>query len=440
MTTPQQTPATRRFGLSNIFLIIGLSILLCGEAWCGYNLHALSSQRKQIKEDYSTINNITFGIFSVDQWRDKMAAVVNSQVHDFNITPQQRQQLLKQVEQQLHSLVDKTIVTINKPQTTIVGKLKKFALKKFVDSGQVQALVPSFAKTIINKVTSPASKKRLKGIVTGKITQLEKETYDSTETASIGVTSYMYHKYHVADADQFDRQISAQVASIRTLSFEYLFGMFGVILLVLAIWWLVRNQYHLKATLYVMSLLFAFILITVGVTTSIIEVDARINTLNFMLMGQKVAFNNQVLFFQSKSISGIVEVLVQQSKPDAVLVGILILVFIIIFPVLRLVFTGVHMLARKGFAENKVVKYFTFQSGHWAMADVMVVGVLMTYIGLNGILKSQLSNLNIHNSLLTTTTENITSLQPGYIVFVIFVLFSLVLTTIVKRITPYDPS
>ena len=440
MTTPQQTPATRRFGLSNIFLIIGLSILLCGEAWCGYNLHALSSQRKQIKEDYSTINNITFGIFSVDQWRDKMAAVVNSQVHDFNITPQQRQQLLKQVEQQLHSLVDKTIVTINKPQTTIVGKLKKFALKKFVDSGQVQALVPSFAKTIINKVTSPASKKRLKGIVTGKITQLEKETYDSTETASIGVTSYMYHKYHVADADQFDRQISAQVASIRTLSFEYLFGMFGVILLVLAIWWLVRNQYHLKATLYVMSLLFAFILITVGVTTSIIEVDARIKTLNFMLMGQKVAFNNQVLFFQSKSISGIVEVLVQQSKPDAVLVGILILVFIIIFPVLRLVFTGVHMLARKGFAENKVVKYFTFQSGHWAMADVMVVGVLMTYIGLNGILKSQLSNLNIHNSLLTTTTENITSLQPGYIVFVIFVLFSLVLTTIVKRITPYDPS
>jgi len=178
----------------------------------------------------------------------------------------------------------------------------------------------------------------------------------------------------------------------------------------------------------------------VGVTTSIIEVDARIKTLNFMLMGQKVAFNNQVLFFQSKSISGIVEVLVQQSKPDAVLVGILILVFIIIFPVLRLVFTGVHMLARKGFAENKVVKYFTFQSGHWAMADVMVVGVLMTYIGLNGILKSQLSNLNIHNSLLTTTTENITSLQPGYIVFVIFVLFSLVLTTIVKRITPYDPS
>jgi len=438
LTTHQQTPEARRFGLSNILLILGVSILLCGEAWCGYNLHALSSQRKQIKEDYSTINNITFGIFSVDQWRDKMAAVVNSQVHDFNITPQQKQQLLTQVEQQLHNVVDKTIVTINKPQTTIVGKLKKFAFKKFVDSGQVQALVPSFAKTIINKVTSPASKKRIKGIVTSKITQLEKETYDSTGTASTAVTSYMYHKYHVSDAEQFDKQINGQIAVIRKLSFEYLFGMLGIILLVLAVWWIIRNQYHLKATLYVMSLLFAFILITVGVTTSIIEVDARIKTLNFMLMGQKVAFNNQVLFFQSKSISGIVSTLVQQPKPDAVLVGILILVFIVVFPVLRLVFTGVHILARKDFAENKVVKYFTFQSGHWTMADVMVVGILMTYIGLNGILQSQLSNLNIHNSLLTTTTDNITSLQPGYMVFVIFVLFSLVLTTILKRITPYD--
>ena len=38
------------------------------------------------------------------------------------------------------------------------------------------------------------------------------------------------------------------------------------------------------------------------------------------------------------------------------------------------------------------------------MADVMVIGILMTYIGLNGILESQLADLNIHNSLLTSIT------------------------------------
>jgi hypothetical protein len=438
LTTHQQKPVSKQFGVPNIMLILGLSILLLGEIYCGYRLQALAGQRKQIKEDYSTINNITFGLFSIDQWRDKIAAVVNSQVNDFDITPQQKKALQIEVEQQLHGLISKTVATFNKPQTSLGGKLKKFAFNKLIDTNEIQAQVPSFAKTIVDKVNSPASKGRLKDIATGKLHQLEKETFDSTANASTSLTGYMYHKYHVSNADEFNKQINSRVAVIRTISFKYLFALMGCILIVLGVWWLLRNQVHLKATLYVISLLFAFVLIIVGITTSIIEVDARMQTLNFMLMGQKVTFDNQVLFFQSKSILGIVDTLIKQPKADAILVGLLILVFIIIFPVLRLIFTGVHILTRKKYAENKVVKYFAFQSGKWSMADVMVVGVLMTYIGLNGILQSQLSNLNIHNSFLTTITENSTSLQPGYFIFVAFVLYSLVLTTIIKRITPYD--
>jgi uncharacterized paraquat-inducible protein A len=121
-----------------------------------------------------------------------------------------------------------------------------------------------------------------------------------------------------------------------------------------------------------------------------------------------------------------------------VLVGILILIFVIILPLLRLIAKGIHILSPKKIAENNVVRYLTFESNKWDMADVMVVGILMTYIGLNGILKSQLSNLNIHNSVLTTTTVNNTSLQPGYIIFVGYVVFALLLSYILKRITPYN--
>ena len=154
-----------------------------------------------------------------------------------------------------------------------------------------------------------------------------------------------------------------------------------------------------------------------------------------MLLGEKVAFENQVLFFQSKSIFNIVEVLVNQPKPDAVLVGILIFVFVIVLPVLKLVATGIHVLSTKEIAENKVVKYFAYESGKWDMADVMVVGILMTYIGLNGILESQLSNLNIKNSFLTATTINYTSLQPGYFIFAGYVIYEIVLFAILKRLS-----
>jgi len=169
-----------------------------------------------------------------------------------------------------------------------------------------------------------------------------------------------------------------------------------------------------------------------------IEVDARIKTLNFTLLGEKVVFENQVLFFQSKSILDVVKVLVSQPKADSVLVGILILVFSIVFPCSKLIATGIHLLSKRKIAENKFIKYFAFKSGKWSMADVMVIAILMTYIGLNGILESQLSNLNIHNNFLTTITTNNTALQPGYIIFVGFVLYGLVLSTILKYITPYD--
>jgi hypothetical protein len=86
-----------------------------------------------------------------------------------------------------------------------------------------------------------------------------------------------------------------------------------------------------------------------------------------------------------------------------------------------------------------VIEYFAFKSGKWSMADVMVVAILMTYIGFNGILDSELSGLNIHNDTLTSITTNQTSLQPGYIVFTGFVLYGLVLAQILKNLThPHD--
>ncbi|UKT65898.1 paraquat-inducible protein A [Pedobacter mucosus] len=433
-TDPQNLPA-KKSGLLNIILIFALIILLGGETYYGNRLRSLSIEREQIKEDYSMINNITFGLFSVDQWREKIVTVVNHQVSDFSMTRKQQRELQVQVENQLHDLVNKAVAQINKPQKTFGGKLKKFAFKQFVDPAKIQAQVPSFAKTIITKINSPASKKRLKNIATSKLDQLEKETYDSTIIASNSVTKYIAKKYSVSDPLAFNKKINAELAFINKATYNAAFAMLGCVLVALALWLIVRKQIHLHTSLFIISLLFAFVLLAVGITAPIIEVDARIHSLNFMLLGEKIVFENQVLFFQSKSILGIVEVLIKQPKPDSIVIGVLIFVFVIILPVLRMLGRGIHILAANKLGDNQVVKYLAFESGKWDMADVMVVGILMTYIGLNGILKSQLSNLNIHNDFLTTVTENNTSLQPGYFIFVGYVAYAIMLSFILKRIS-----
>ncbi|MES2063451.1 MAG: paraquat-inducible protein A [Bacteroidota bacterium] len=438
LETPQKDPAARRFGLPHMILLLGLSILLVSEIYFGYRLHALSAEQEKIKEDYSMSNNITFGIFSVDQWRDRIAGVINPQVEDFTMTAAQKKTLRKQVEQQLHGLINKTIAEINKPQKSLGGKLKKFAFNSMVNADEIQAQVPSFAKTIIDKVNSPASQRRLKGIASGKLQQLEKQTYDSTSTANFEVTKYLYKKYHVSDPVAYNKEINSRLAAIRTVTYNYAFAMLGCVAFAAGLWLLMRKYVHLHTVLFIMSLLFAFVLLIVGVTASIIELDARISSLDFMLMGQKVSFQNQVLFFQSKSLFGVVETLIGQSKPDAIVVGSLIFLFVIVLPILRMTARGIHILSNKSFAENKVVRYLAFDSGKWDMADVMVVGILMTYIGLNGILKSQLSGLNMRNGSLNIITENNTSLQPGYFIFMGYVIFAAILSYVLKRITPHQ--
>lgn len=72
------------------------------------------------------------------------------------------------------------------------------------------------------------------------------------------------------------------------------------------------------------------------------------------------------------------------------------------------------------------------------MADVIVIAILMAYIGLNGLLEAQLARLNIPVQSLTIISTHNTALQPGYLIFIAFVLFGLVLSTILKSISPHN--
>jgi uncharacterized paraquat-inducible protein A len=248
----------------------------------------------------------------------------------------------------------------------------------------------------------------------------------------------MFRKYQVPSSEDLDRRLTALLATYRTETYQYCFGMLACISVVLGCWWFLRKREELHATLFILSLLFAFILLAVGLTASMIEVDARIQSLDFVLLGEHIHFQNQVLFYESKSIIGVVEVLFRQPAADSIGVGLLILCFSILFPLTKLASTGVHLLSKRKLAENRIIKFFAFQSGKWSMADVIVIAILMTYIGLNGLLDSQLAGLNIKTNDLALLTTNNTTLQPGYIIFISFVLYGLILSTILKAITPYD--
>lgn len=423
----------RKIAHPNTLLVVLLSLLLCAEAWFGYRITILCGQQEEIKTDYSVVNNITFGILSVDQWAEKMANVVDGKVNNFHMTSTQKKELQQKVENQLYQLVDQAIAEMNKPQKGIGGKLKKLAFNALVDPTEIKSEVPVFAATIVNRINKPESKKRIKNIITSKVDQLEKQTFDNTEPASVTVKRHIYKKYGAADTPAFERTIDSQLLSIHARLYRYTYAMVGSVLLALCVWLLLKKRSDIHTTLYILSLLFAFVLLLVGITATIIEVDARIESLKFTLLSEKLAFMNQVLFFQSKSITSIIQSLIAEPKFDAILVGILILLFVVILPILRMIGKGIMVLGKDKYSDHKLIRFLAFDLSKWDMADVMVVGVGMTYIGLNEIIKSQLSDLNIQEELLSTVTQNNTTLQPGYYIFVAYVVYTSILSIILKR-------
>lgn len=434
----KSSPVKKR-GKGLFILITGFSLLLVSESFWGYRLHQLSAQQEMLKRDYCAINNISYGLLSVDEWRNAVANIVNRHVKHLKLTSFQKRQLQAEVEQVLIALIDKAEALLNEKPKTIGGKIRKLVVKSFVKTDKIRAEVPAFSKSIISKIDNPKQKGQLSGLVMQKFKKIQQSgSVDSALNVKRKLMHVMYDKYQVTSPDQLNDQLNRLLSEIRSKMYHYSFGMLGCIIVVLATWWLLRKRVAYHSTLFILSLLFAFILLAVGLSATMIEVDCRIGKLDFVLLSEHVTFKDQVLFYESKSILGVVGVLIRQPGVDSIAVGLLILCFSILFPVMKLTSTGIHLLSKRRIAENRLIKYFAFQSGKWSMADVIVIAILMTYIGLNGLLNKQLSALNIDSQPLTLITTNNTALQPGYIIFISFVVYGLILSTILKYITPYD--
>ena len=115
------------------------------------------------------------------------------------------------------------------------------------------------------------------------------------------------------------------------------------------------------------------------------------------------------------------------------LVGILLITFSIVFPLLKMISTLGYYFNHFHARENRVIKFFALNSGKWSMGDVMVVAIFMAYIGFNGIITSQLGLLNSSDQELVILTTNATALQPGFYLFLTYTLLAQFLSGFLGR-------
>ena len=180
----------------------------------------------------------------------------------------------------------------------------------------------------------------------------------------------------------------------------------------------------------------AMVLLVCGVINPMIEVEAQITELKFVLIGHPVEFYNELFYFQSKSVLDVVSILMAKGEMDLVLVGILIMTFSVVFPCLKLLASMIFIYGSAKVRQVKVVEFFALKSSKWSMADVMAIAILMAYIGFDAMISSQME-LFIRGATsagASVVSSEGSSLQIGFFMFLAFCIAGLLVSTCMERV------
>ena len=405
----------------------------------GYGLYQNQQKVSQLKADHADINKINYGLFNLDLWKKKSMVIFDDKIGEFKISPDVYRQLEGEVKIYLDNVYEEYIGSGKLVNEMIAeaeesGSINKFFLKMIKDNigDQIGKLnidkqLPKIATAISKEIKANEPKIRYY-IEEG----LQDMLFAGAENIEIvDPRMPIYQLYGAEDLKGTNAAILSQIESIDPLidrALERVIIILGTsILLGLLLYKVIGFK------LFVSHWTIASVaLLVLGVSMPMIDLDARLNSFQMDLMGSKIGFDEQSLYYQSKSIIDVTTTLIKEGAPDLKIVGYMILMFSVIFPFIKLLLSALFLFSEK-VSNSKLAKGIIFHLGKWSMADVFVVALFMSYIGFHGLLTSQLGGIARNETGFAIETLNYSRLAPGALFFTSYCILSIIIGIIINR-------
>ena len=410
-------------------IIIIASVILCHQIIS----NSISNQKN--KNDYAELNHVKYGLLSVDEWKQQITVILNEEINKLYLSRANERDLRKHIEVLLNTLIDQVDKKIREENSgSAEGRFKQSFINIFISLKDIKKGIPEYADSIIHEMTKSKTRGQIKTMLNKQLEQYVSQTFDTPDTSQISRILLRTDSKNIEGARiNLNKEISVK----HDLIFWESIGL--IILSVILFAWSGFSRRPLAPSQYIPLVLSLIILLIAGVTTPMIDLEAKISQMSFVLMGHSINFENQVLYFQSKSILDVFWIMIIHQDIQMKFVGVLLITFSIFFPLFKIVSSLVYYYNYHHARENPVINFFVLKSGKWSMADVMVVAIFMTYIGFNGIITNQLAQLSSSTPELQILTTNGTSLQPGYYLFLTYTLMALFLSGfLTRKPQPYE--
>jgi hypothetical protein len=404
-------------------IIVIASVILCQQ------IISNSLVNQQDKNDYAELNSVKYGLLSIDEWKRQVTEILAEEINKLYLSKANERVLRKHIEVLLNTLINDVDKKIRKENAdTAGGKITQTFINIFVNLDEIKKGIPEYAKAVIHEMTKPKTKRQIKALLNRELGKYSDQTFDTQGTSQLSLILFRTESRNIEDA-------RVKLNDLISVKHDLIIKEAGLLILLAVILFAMSgfSKLPLTPSRYTFLILSLVTLLIAGVTTPTIDMEATISQMNFMLIGHPVHFENQVLYFQSKSILDVFWIMITHADIKMKLVGILLITFSIVFPVLKIISSMGYYFNFRKLRENAVIRFFVLKSGKWSMADVMVVAIFMAYIGFNGIITSQLGHLRSADQELVILTTNATALQPGFYLFLAYTLLALILTGFLTR-------
>lgn len=396
---------------------IFIAFLLGGIILLSFIIHRHESQGRQLKEDLVELSKVKYGIFNVDEWRRIIETIITNKINEFNFEELPEEEIRKKISTLLYKITG-DVKTSFKEEKGFIPKAVANITGIFE---KLENDVPKITETIMDFVRQPENREAIKLFALNKLDELTDETFSEMDYTMYNV---VLEKHGCRERDVVIEELNAEIGSLSNKAKPYKIALF--VLAALAAVILIFGKKLTRHEFLFLTLIGVCFLVT-GLTLPMIEIDARVSKMTFSLLGEPIQFIDQILYYKNKSILEVVQVMIAQNRADLLIVGFLVLLFSVLFPVSKMISSIFYVYFRK-FRESKFVKFIIFKTGKWSMADVMVLAIFMAFIGFSGILREQLQQIEVDSNNLDLLTTNASHLQIGFYAFMCFAVLGLLLS------------
>jgi hypothetical protein len=408
--------------------LIFLAVILAISAFFGIQIYQQEKQNQTLQDHKVELLDIKYGLFNVDEWKTVFSGVIAKKMNDFNLENTDEEEVKKGISDFLETAIDNFEKRYNEDNK---GGGFTSLLKRSISSfagvfEQVKKDIPIFTDEIYGFLMEGGSQEMMQKYIESELDTYTKDTFLATDYTAVNNIIALYEGTNKVDTVDI---INAKIEENRTNKDTYYTVLSAMFIIGLALLIFLKNKTRIE---YLLFTIYSVLLLGLGVLLPMIAIDARIEELNFPFLGETIQFKDQILFYKSKSIMEVVDLMISQNRLDLLFVGILVLLFSVLFPVSKLLSTCGYIFSNK-LKINKIIQFLTFKTGKWSMADVFVIALFMAYLGFDGLITEQLNQIgNLTSSSAILTTNN-SGLLFGFYAFTGFVLFSLFISQKVKK-------